>query len=45
MNALDPQEWNRRYNEAMQWRDWQMCDYLLTIRPPAPATTEPGETT
>lgn len=24
--------WNRAYDDAMQWRDWQMCDILLEER-------------
>lgn len=25
-------KWNRAYDEAMQWRDWQTCDILLDER-------------
>lgn len=25
-------EWERQYEEAMQWRDWQTCDYLMEER-------------
>lgn len=26
------QAWERAYDEAMQWRDWQSCDQLLEER-------------
>jgi hypothetical protein len=24
--------WNRAYDEAMQWRDWQTCEQMLKER-------------
>jgi len=34
--SQDEQEWARQYDEAMQWRDWQTCDYLLEELESAP---------
>ena len=29
----DPErEWNRAYEDAMQWRDWQTCEILIEER-------------
>lgn len=46
LDELAEQEWDAQYDEAMQWRDWQTCDYLIEERaqsswyapesPPAP---------
>jgi hypothetical protein len=26
------EEWERAYDEAMQWRDWQTCEILIDER-------------
>lgn len=31
-SSPDERGWNRTYDEAMQWRDWQTCDALLEER-------------
>jgi hypothetical protein len=33
-DAITPEqvEWERAYDEAMQWRDWQTCEYLIDER-------------
>ena len=31
--ATDPErEWERAYDEAMQWRDWMTCEILIEER-------------
>lgn len=32
----EEREWNRQYDEAMQWRDWQTCEVLLEERETRP---------
>lgn len=30
--AQQEAEWNRAYDDAMQWRDWQTCEILIDER-------------
>lgn len=31
-DGLTEREWDAQYDEAMQWRDWETCDYLIEQR-------------
>lgn len=35
-SAATRREWERAYDDAMQWRDWQTCEQLLAERERAP---------